>query len=124
MSRAKCKASQELGNRSAHADETAQCSDRTTPTVRCKDRRQRTPIPQRRSLQNKPTAAPLSGRESRSERTLPPRPWGDKPIKQVSYREIAAYVAKLLHIEWPECTEAARDGPGQTESVDVTSSPC
>jgi len=77
-----------------------------------------------RRWQNKPTAAPLSGRESSSERTLPPRPWGDKPIKQVSYREIAAYVAKLLHIEWPECTEAARDGPGQTESVDVTSSPC
>jgi hypothetical protein len=72
-----------------------------------------------RRWQNKPTAAPASGRESSSKNsssgTLPPRPWGDKPIKQVPYREIAAYVAKLLHIEWPERTEAARDGPGQPQ---------
>ncbi len=74
-----------------------------------------------RRWQNKPTAAPASGRESSSKNsssgTLPPRPWGDKPIKQVPYREIAAYVAKLLHIEWPERTEGARDGPGQTGRV-------
>jgi hypothetical protein len=64
-----------------------------------------------RRWRNKATAAPPSGPKSSSERALPPRPWGDKPIKQVPYREIAAYVAKLLHIEWPERTEGARDGP-------------
>ena len=64
-----------------------------------------------RRWRNKATAASPSAPNSSSERTLPPRPWGDKPIKQVPYREIAAYVAKLFHIEWPERTDSPRDGP-------------
>jgi hypothetical protein len=72
-----------------------------------------------RRWQNKATAAPASDRkcspDSGSRSALPPRPWGDTPIKQVPYREIAAYVCKLLHIEWPERTEGARDGPEQPQ---------
>jgi hypothetical protein len=68
--------------------------------------RQRAAHPVRR-WRNKPTAARPRGRNS----TLAPPPWGDKPTNQVSYREIAAYICRLLDIEWPLRTEGARDGP-------------
>jgi hypothetical protein len=65
-----------------------------------------------RRWRNKPTATLPSGRNS----TLPPRPWGDKPMHQVSYREAAAHVCRLLNIEWPLRTEGARDGPQAPQS--------
>jgi hypothetical protein len=71
-----------------------------------------------RRWRNKATAAtpgsPKSSEsspKSGSKSTLPPRPWGDRPMNQVSYREAAAYVCQLLNLEWPPRTDTARDGP-------------
>jgi hypothetical protein len=44
------------------------------------------------------------------------RPWGDKPTSQVSYREAAAYVCKLLNLDWTPPSHP-RDGPPDRDRV-------